>query len=208
MRRNRELTRVTCSGIVDADDYEDDDVTYLDNLGIAVLPVSEIENIFLLPAVSRAIVEIEGYVGAELEDRLNQLKVAIFATLNSAQAVDEVVARYCRRRIDRLLKRIDLSDASSVADIAEEYDRQTGALDIPTIAQRATTRIQEAVRDDDLPKLLANYDNKGLMVLAAQYLKRCKVADFESWIARIFGNDSAPKLVDVIRDILPRIQPQ
>jgi hypothetical protein len=71
MRRNQELTRVTCSGIVDADDYEANDVAYLSRLGIVVLPVSEIENIILLPTVSRAIAESEGYERAELESRLN-----------------------------------------------------------------------------------------------------------------------------------------
>lgn len=74
MRHSRALTRVTCSGIVDADDYGADNITYLGTLGIAVLPVSEIENIILLPTVSRAIAENEGYVGADLENRLNALK--------------------------------------------------------------------------------------------------------------------------------------
>ena len=63
MRRNEDLTRVTCSGIVDADDYQPEDIKYLDTLGIAVLGVSEIENIILLPAVSRAIAQGEGHVG-------------------------------------------------------------------------------------------------------------------------------------------------
>ena len=38
MRRNEALTRVTCSGIVDADDYQAEEITYLGDLGIAVLP--------------------------------------------------------------------------------------------------------------------------------------------------------------------------
>jgi energy-coupling factor transporter ATP-binding protein EcfA2 len=112
MRRNQELTRVTCSGIVDADDYEADEVASLGKFGIAVLPVSEIENILLLPAVSRAIAESEGHEGCDLEIRLDDLKAAIFKTLSSHKAIDAVVTRYCRRRIDRLLKKIDLSTAS------------------------------------------------------------------------------------------------
>lgn len=206
MRRNQELTRVTCSGIVDADDYLAEEVAYLGRLGVAVLPVSEIENVMLIPAVSRAIAKSEGYEGADLETQLDGLRVAIFATLDSTAAIDAVVTRYCRRRIDRLLKKIDLSEAASVADITAEYDRQTTELDIAGIAQTAINRIQEALRDDDLSKLLASYDNKGLMALASTHLKRSRVVDFKSWLTRVLRNDKVPALVEAIRGCLPVIQ--
>ena len=34
MRRNESLTRITCSGIVDADDYNSEDLAYLEELGV------------------------------------------------------------------------------------------------------------------------------------------------------------------------------
>jgi len=156
---------------VDADDYQAQEVAHLGDLGVAVLPVSEIENIILLPAVSRAIAESEGYEGADLENRLNGLKTAVFESLDTAALIDEIVTRYCRRRIDRLLKKIDLSEAGNVAGITAEYVRTTEALDIADISREATARIQVALRDQDLATLLANYDNKGLMALAARHLK-------------------------------------
>ncbi|WP_202946573.1 AAA family ATPase, partial [Achromobacter arsenitoxydans] len=208
MRRNQHLTRVHCSGIVDADDYQADDLEYLRNLGVAALPVSEIENIVLLPQVSRAIAESDGYTGAELADRLDSLKEAVFQSLNTAAAVDRVVTRYCRRRIDRLLKKVDLSAAGDVSQITADYIRQTAALDIQDIAQRATNRISEALRDRDLPTLLANYDNKALMSLAATHLRRTRLADFESWLVRVLRNNSVPNLIDAIRHNLPVVEAQ
>lgn len=206
MRRNAELTRVTCSGVVDADGNDPQDVEYLRSLGVAVLPVSEIENIVLLPVVSRAIAVSEGYIGSELEARLNDLKAAIFSTLNSAAAIDAVVTRHCRRRIDRILKKIDLSESASVAELTTEYGCQTAALDIADIARRATERVQEALRDEDLTKLLAIYDNKHLMAFAATHLKRLRLADFESWLTRVLRNDRQPELLAAIRCVLPAIQ--
>lgn len=208
MRRNHELTRVACSGIVDADDYQPEDIVYLRDLGVAVLPVSEIENVILLPSVSQAIAESEGYAGVELAARLNALKDAIFATLNSAAAIDAVVLRYCRRRIDRALKKVDLSDSGDVAALTEEYNRQTRALNIQDIAQRATARIQDALENRDLPTLLANYDNKALTALAATHLKRTRLPDFESWLTRVLRNKMLPTLVTAINQYLPEIQPQ
>lgn len=205
MRKNKELTRVTCSGIVDADHYDADDVVYLANLGISVLTVSEIENVILLPSVSRAIAESEGYEGAALEASLDALKQDIFGTLNSAAAIDTVVAQYCRRRIDRTLKKIDLSSVANVSDITAEYVRQTAGLNIVEIAASATDRIMTALRENDLSALLANYDNKGLMALAAKHLKKSRRQDFESWLTRVLRSDKAPALVSEIRKVLPEI---
>lgn len=208
MRRNASLTRLTCSGLVDADDHQPDDVAYLGALGVSILSVSEIENLILLPDVSRAIVESEGHVGAELERQLEALKTAIFGTLDRPELIDAVVARYCRRRIDRVLKRIDLSSAGTVADIATEYARQTAALDVPQIAEAARARIHDALRDGDLPALLANCDNKGLIALAAIHLKRMRLADFESWLTRVLRNNTVPALTAAVRKSLPEIQAQ
>lgn len=208
MRRNQEFTRVTCSGIVDADDHQTDDVTHLNKLGIFTLAVSEIENIILMPEVSRAIAESEGYTDDDLEARLNELKMKIFETLNSAAAIDAVVTRYCLRRIDRLLKKIDLSGSGNILDIATEYGHKTNALNIVDIAQLAKNRINEALQDGDLPKLLANYDNKAMMALASVYLKSSKLADFENWLTRVLRNNKVPALTTAIRNILPTIQPQ
>lgn len=208
MRRNQEFTRVTCSGIVDADDHQPEDVAYLSQLGVSTLSVSEIENIILLPEVSRAIAVSEGYTDEALESRLNTLKVEIFNTLNPSAAVDAVVARYCLRRIDRFLKKIDLSESSSVLEITTKYSSETSALNIADIAQRAKDRINEAQQNYDLPKLLANYDNKALMALAARHLKGMKLSDFENWLTRVLRNDKVPALTTAVRNILPEIQPR
>ncbi|EBI9831301.1 hypothetical protein DRE45_23570 [Salmonella enterica subsp. enterica] len=114
MRANAQLTRITCAGIVDADDYAMEEIQHLNSLGVFPLPVSEIENLILLPEVSRAIAQTEGYAGAELEQKLSNLQSAIFNSLSSQTALDDVVARYCRRRIDRVLKKVDLSDSKTI----------------------------------------------------------------------------------------------
>jgi uncharacterized protein DUF4435 len=205
MRRNSALTRVTCSGIVDADDYQADDVTNLQQCGVAVLPVSEIENLLLLPAVSRAIAESEGYKDAELEAKLSDVKDAVFQSLSSTAAVEAVVVRYCRRRIDRLLKKVDLSDASDISGITGTYARRTAEIDIAHIAETVKDRIEKALRDRDLPLLLVNFDNKGLLAFAATHLKRQRLVDFESWLTRILRNDKAPPVAAAIRGALPNI---
>jgi AAA domain, putative AbiEii toxin, Type IV TA system len=206
MRRNEKLTRINCSGIVDADDYNGEEIQFLSSLGIATLPVSEIENIILLPAVSRAIAESEAYEDEELEQRLESLAQAIFSTLQRDGAIDAVVTRYCRRRIDRLLKKIDLSDASTINDLVNKYSIETASLNIDEIAISASQSIQLAIDSKDLSKLLIHYDNKGLMSLAATHLKKCRLPDFESWLVRILRNNKFPSITEAIRQNLPSIE--
>lgn len=207
MRANANLARVTCSGIVDADDYSQTEVAYLGTLGIKVLPVSEIENLFLLPAVSEAIAAHEGHVGSALAQRLDNLKQAVFAQVTPQTALS-VVLRYCRRRIDRTLKEIDLSNSGTVAALAADYTSKTGALDITALAGTAQGRIDAAKGALDIAGLAACYDNKGLMSLAATHLKSTTVANFESWLTRVLRNNQVPALTAALTQAFPVVQAQ
>jgi ABC-type cobalamin/Fe3+-siderophores transport system ATPase subunit len=208
MRRNASLTRITCSGIVDADEYTQEDQDYLQGLGIATLPVSEIENLILLPGVSSVIAQSEGHSGNELDEKLTNLAEAIFDSLNSDRAIEKVVTRYCKRRIDRLLKKIDLSEADDLETLTNRYNEQTDSLDIENIAQEATSRINQSIENKDLPLLLANYDNKGMMAFAAVHLKGCSRNNFEHWLVRVLRNNNVQGLIESIQEILPEIEPQ
>ena len=205
MRRNQALTRITCAGIVDADAHHPDEIAALRRHGIAVLPVSEIENLMLLPDVSRAIAASDGYKDRELEARLEALRAAVFQTL-TPQIIERVVAGYCHRRIDRLLNVIDLSEAVAIPDIAAEFARETGRIDVVAIAEGARRKITKAIEERDLPSLLAIYDNKALLALAASHLKNQRRDIFEGWLSRIVLSDKAPDVKAAIQQALPRVE--
>lgn len=205
MRANADLTRITCSGIVDADHYDDDDKNYLRDLGIETLPVTEIENVVLLPEVSVAIAQSEGFSGEELEQRIASLTDAIFESVDSDEAIEKVAVRYCKRRIDRILKKLDLSGARTTDEIESEYTQRTGELDVRGLTERFKGEIRQAIAERDLSRLLALYDNKGLMALAASKLKSCRQKVFESWLTRVLRNRTAPGVVEAIVRHLPTI---
>lgn len=207
MRANADLTRITCSGIVDADHYDDDDKNYLRDLGIETLPVTEIENVVLLPEVSVAIAQSEGLSGEELEQRIASLADAIFESVDSDEAIEKVAVRYSKRRIDRILKKLDLSGARTTDEIENEYTQRTGELDVRGLTERFKGEIRQAIAERDLSRLLALYDNKGLMALAASKLKSCRQKDFESWLTRVLRNRMAPGVVEAIVRHLPTMTP-
>lgn len=207
MRANAQLTRVTCAGIVDADDHTAEDIKYLNGLSVFTLPVSEVENLILLPEVSRAIAQLEGLDGGEIELRLSKLEAAIFATLQSPAAIEDVVVKYCRRRIDRTLKKIDLSGSKSIVNLVSEYSTQTGNLDVAGLAMDATRKIHDSLALKDLPSLLTIYDNKGLLAFAALHLKETRMAPFGAWLTRMLRDESkAPGLAAALKSVLPTVQ--
>lgn len=202
MRANKALTRVTCAGIVDADDYSAEESEMLRQKGIAILPVSEIENLFLHPNVLRAIIEAEGFRGTELETRYTEIIEDLLTRANDQSRQNDVILRYCRRRIDRTLKKVDLSNADSVDTLATAYGEKTASVKIANLAQSALHNIRSAIDLKDVPLLLRWYDDKGLLEVACK-AKNTKRSLFEQWIARTLHNGSAPNVSAAIKEILP-----
>ena len=183
MRNNASLTRVTCSGIVDGDDYAQADKDNLAGLGIQVLSVSEVENLLLLPSVTASIAENEGHVGEAITTKQAAIAAAVFPTLSEPRKIEKVVVKYCKRRIDRALKKVDLSAGTTIADLQGSYASATADIDIAAIASQRTQEIEAAIAANDLTKLLEYYDNKSLVAIAASHLKNQKRDAFEAWIA-------------------------
>lgn len=208
MRKNAALTRITCSGIVDADDYSSDDRANLSRVGVEVLPVSEIENLVLLPDIATAILEEDNFEGAELEFKLSTLTKSVLEEVKRVGAIDEVVLRYCRRRIDRTLKAIDFKDVGTPAELSQTYNARTAALDIQEVALEVRERIDQSIATADMPKLLANFDNKALIAIAARHLKGMSKSSFESWLGRTLQNPKAEKLRRAIQASLPQLTAQ
>jgi hypothetical protein len=204
MRRNAALTRVTCAGLVDADDYTAEEVAAMTTHGVGVLTVSEIENLVLLPSVASAIARSEGFDGDALDKRLAALREELVTV--ASVSIEATVMQHCRRRIDRTLKRIDLSDASTPDQLAIEYQARTEVVDVKAFAQEAKTRLEAALHAEDLPTILKYFDGKGpFMAAAAKHLKSTRKDSFEEWLVRVLRTDSVQGLVDAIRRSLPAV---
>ncbi|SEB83828.1 AAA family ATPase [Bradyrhizobium erythrophlei] len=206
MRANAFLTRVTCAGIVDADAYDASERQLLESKGIATLPVSEIENLFLLPSVLEAIARSEGYDGDAVSDKLSPIFDELLAQASEPKNRLSIVLRYCRRRIDRTLKKIDFSSAADVEALASDYVSKTGNLSVADLAKLANANIQSAIVNGNIPELLKWYDSKGVLALACKVKGQTKV-QFEQWIVRALRNRVAPALSDAVRNVLPTVSP-
>jgi hypothetical protein len=206
MRANASLTRITCAGIVDADDHDASDATFMQSRGIEILPVSEIENLFLLPSVIKAILKTEGHAGNDIQTKYEQLSDKLFANASESKNQHDSVMRYCRRRIDRMLKKVDLSNAADIPALSNDYTQKTSSLNVNDIAQVFSTAVTNAIATKNCIELLRWYDNKGLLDIPAQ-AKGTTKPRFEQWIIRAMKNGSAPDVYDALRGHLPIVTP-
>lgn len=205
MHKNTELTRVKCSGMVDADDRSQQEIDYLKTLLVTVLPVCEIENIFALPQIATAILKHEGHPDNIVAEKLAAFNQAIISQVQSGANLENCVARYCQRRIDRALKSIDLSDARTIPEIKAKYESETKALDIELIANERRQALNKCITDNNITGLMALYDDKGIIAIAAQHLKATKAREFQAWLTRILSNNNiAPNVIKTIHDALPQ----
>jgi hypothetical protein len=115
--------------------------------------------------------------------------------------------RYCRRRIDRTLKKLDFSDAKSVSALASDYEEKTTALDVHELAKSLTKNLENAISDRDVAELLKWYDNKGMLGIACK-AKGTTKTQFEQWIVRALRNGSAPLVFEAVRSVLPSLKAQ
>ncbi|WP_236394168.1 AAA family ATPase, partial [Pseudomonas gessardii] len=205
LRANNAFTRITCAGIIDADGYEADDIAHFAQRGVAVLPVSEIENLFLLPDVTREIAMGEHLAPEEVDSRIAALHDDLLTMAGQPPAIEQVVRMYCLRRIDMLLKKTDLSAQPSIEQMSAAYQQQTQSLDVLAIAQERRAKINEAIASRNIPMLLSLIDNKGMLAKAASRLKNTGRGPFEAWLTRVLLNNKEPGLVGALRRALPEI---
>jgi hypothetical protein len=195
LRANPRLTRITCSGIVDADGYDENEKDFLRSKGIEILPVSEIENIFLLPSVAEAIARNESFQGEELEEKLKQVYQELFDQVSTPANQESVIVRYCLRKIDRVIKKIDLSGERSIEGLKNKYADRISLINIDSIADVAMESISKAISTKNVEELLKWYDNKGVISIACK-LKGMSKQNFEQWLIRTLRNNSCPPIQD------------
>ncbi|MCW8199888.1 DUF4435 domain-containing protein [Verminephrobacter aporrectodeae subsp. tuberculatae] len=201
MLTNSKMTHVTCRGFIDADDHIDGEIPE-----ISVLPVSEIENLILLPDVAKTILQNEGFKDDALDRKFSAIVNDLIA--DAVKSIDKTVMLYCHRRIDSILKKINLRAAKTPDQLANEYALQTQEINVQKLAQTARENMQTAIDAKDLPAILKLFKGKGkFMTTAAKHLKSSnRVNDYREWLIRVLRNDTVPGLLDAIRNALPKLQ--
>lgn len=199
-----ELHRVGCAGIVDADGRTDEEAAFLETRGVYRLPVSEVENLMLLPGVFLALAASLQFSVDEAQDKMAAIRAFVFA--QASQQIDEVCLRYTKRRVDAEMKKIGLSGAN-IAALNSAFREAAGSIDPSAIFSKAKANLNMAISSQDYEKVLLIYDNKGLLSEVAKQLGFAQKA-FEEFMGRTLRSDTSSVLHSALQDYLPAVVPR
>ena len=184
MRGNPTLHRVQCAGLIDADHKSDEDKRHLEGKGIYTLPVCEIENLFLLPEVLGAILEIEGYTGNELAQKRDNILKQLFDHAAIEEHQNRAILRYCGREIDSCFKKVNLKAATDTQTLKTTFTEKIGKIDVDQLAHDASKNFSDAIDSKNAAGLLKIFDAKGKILSIAAQSKT--TSDVLPWNVTVF----------------------
>ena len=199
-----ELHRVGCAGLVDGDGRSSSETAYLEATGVYCLPVSEVENLLILPRVFLALAKALQFSDGDAQSRLNALRT--FVLTQATQQMDAICIRYTKRRIDAAMKRIGLTGTDPIA-LDTEFKTAVAAIDAPAIFAEAKSALSSAIAAQDYERVLYFYDNKGLLAEAAKQLGFQQKA-LEEFIGRALRSDENTELHAALAAELPTVTPR
>lgn len=201
-RRNTILHFIGVQGLIDADSRSQEEIALLEKLHIHVLPVVEIENIFLIPTVFTALAAALHHAPINATQMLQDLteKAITWASEN----IEGISVRHAIRRLDSKLKRVGLA-AKDLATLTTNYSREIAAVDPASIYAETKKQVEKSILNRDLPALLSVYDNKGLFAEAAAILGLRNKNQLQDLVSRLLSGPDGKALRDALAEVMPRI---
>lgn len=192
-----------CKGIIDRDGRTDEECAILRNDDLIILPVSELENLLLLPNIWRQVLISRDYANGELDAAIRMAEDLI---LNEATAdIDGFSVRITKRKLDRKIKRLGLNGRRDLTALETEWQQQVADIDIPTIAAESKAELQAHLDSRNIAGVLELYDNKGMLVNCIRDVFGQTYQPFFEELLRKLNSKDGESILAAIREELPQI---
>lgn len=201
-RTHAGLHRVGCAGLVDADGRTYEQIETLNGMGVFVLPVSEVENLLLLPTAFIELAKLLMFDDEKAHQKLVEIKNAVFES--AAQNIESFCLRYTRRRIDYLMKSIGLSSKNR-DELSAEFDIRVKDINVIDIYSNIYDHFDKAIKNQEYEELLRLYDQKNLLSSAANILGQRGRKELEAFVIRSIAINQGRGLLLSISEVLPSV---
>lgn len=184
----------TCRGLVDRDGRSDSDVAMLTKLGISVLPVALVENLFLLEAVLSL---AANKLSLKPDDIVPKVQAQVFANVRANKV--SIVSNLVRQEVEAELRRFGKGE-DGVDKLVAAFEQATSKVDVRAKYQEWEKEIDRVLRDNDYAAALRYYKIKGLPHQIA-HIFGCR--GYQEWILRWLRSDEGGALASALRTALP-----
>lgn len=198
------LHRYTACGLIDYDHRSDDQIAWLRDRRVSALPVSEAENLILLPDVLYQIALLMHFTPDEAKEKVDQVTDEAFTLAKGSR--DAAALRKTKRRLDERLKSVS-APAKEASEFAAEIRSLLADIDPETMTREIAAEIDRAIEDRDLEFLLREIDDKGLVTIAAKHLGFGKKGELEEFLGRVLRSPDGDGLAGVMRASIPEQVP-
>lgn len=184
-----------CGGLIDNDGRSEADIKMLNGLGIAVLPVALVENLFLIESILVIAAEKLGHNPLEA---VAKVKERVFTNLNTN--VVRVISNLTRMEIEAGLRTFGKGgDGAEVLTAA--YKSACTAIDPATIYAKWEREIDRVLSEKDYAAALRYYKTKGLASEAGSVF----AVRFQDQVMRWLRSKDSVTLIAALRAAIPDI---
>lgn len=184
-----------CGGMVDNDGRSISDIQMLEELGIAVLPVALVENLFLLEAILKIAAERLGHNPDEV---VPKVKERVFKLVRIKSV--EIASNLTRQEIETALRTFGKGGDGAEA-LSADFKSACDSIDPKAIYTKWEKEIARVLAEQDYNAALRYYKIKGLHAEAGAVFG----VRFQDQTMRWLRNKDSAPLVEALRSAIPNI---
>jgi hypothetical protein len=186
---------------VDRDFRSDEEVEWLESIGVAVLNHSEIENVFLSEGVLRTVAD-HLQLADDFEGLLEKAQGLVFRELSTDR--ETLVSSITATKIERDLKKFD-AKARGKAGLDAALGNLTSFIEVDTYYDETATEVDRVVAEQDYAKALRLHNNKGLLGKIEPLFGFAR-RGMPGLVKRLASAKEDAAVLAAIREELPKVQ--
>jgi hypothetical protein len=192
-----QLHAIKCQGLVDRDYRTPEEVEYLGRQAVHVLPVSEVENLFLHESVLQVLAVAP--LVADPTAVIEKLKDLVLRELGTS--TDRVVSGLAAARMSRASLSLN-TRAIGEAALTASADAMRQGMDISSNYRAAEAEVSRCLKECDYHGALALFPHKGMLAKSAHLFNVRSMVDY---VTGILGSGDGAKLTAALQAVLPKI---
>ncbi|WP_165404270.1 DUF4435 domain-containing protein [Rhizobium leguminosarum] len=203
-RAQPSLHWLDCRGLVDRDHRSPDQSDLLED-GIYVLRVKEVENLFFVPEIFKALAALSSFNDKEATTKLGKLDETLFRKARERR--EDIALKHTSERIFNFGKGLGIK-RKTIEDLSAEFEHQFAQFKPLREYESFLRSFDEALASKDKDALLKMYDNKGMVAEVASALEQKDVRSLLRLVDRKVKFGEATGFIRALKSNLPVVQCQ
>lgn len=194
------LHALHCEGIIDRDQRSDDIVSHLRDVGIHVLDLSEIENLFLVEGCLRSVAR-HMVREAEADQIIEDFRKILFAEMEQNKI--QLCSAMAAAKLEAAFKTFD-TKATGGAALKTSLNTLIASLDVDAAYAEALAAVERIIATRNYAEAIKIFNNKGLVPRAGA-LFGMKGDNFRAYLKRLVSDKAGSDLVSAMQPFVPKL---